>query len=202
MIERLRRTFTGTWPAADAVTSAMGALPADVVARLFTTPLTPAAVLVGIQDGAQGLAVLLTRRADSLRDHPGQISFPGGRLDRADEPPAAAALREAGEEIGLLPSEVEVIGYLGPQPVITGFAVTPVIGIVQRDFVPVPDPAEVAEVFSVPLDFLLLPGSLRLERREVRGVAVSTYACQFGGHRIWGATAQILAALCGRLHGN
>lgn len=202
MIQRLRRAFEGSLPAADPAASAIGALNPGVAQRLFSGPLTPAAVLVGIQEGAQGLEVLLTRRTEFLRDHPGQISFPGGRLDRLDEPPAETALREAREEIGLLPGQVELIGYLSPQPVITGFAISPVIGIVQRDFVPVPDPAEVAEVFSVPLDFLLAPGNLRLEHRQVRGVAVSTYACQFGSHRIWGATAQILAALCGRLHGN
>lgn len=201
MLQRLRRSFLGTMPAADPVAAALAALPRGVPERLFDQPLTPAAVLVGIQERPGGLAVLLTRRTESLRDHPGQISFPGGRLERAEESPVAAALREAHEEIGLPPSRVELIGYLPPQAVVTGFAISPVIGLVPGDFSPVPDPAEVAEVFSVPLDFLMAPGSLRLEHRQVRGVAMSTFACQFGNYRIWGATAQILAALCGRLHG-
>jgi len=202
VIQRLRRSFRNTSPAADPVVAALATLLPGVAQRLFTGPLIEAAVLVGIRDGSQGPEVLLTRRTESLRDHPGQISFPGGRLEAVNESAVAAALREAREEIGLLPAQVEVIGYLPPQPVVTGFVISPVIGLVHRDFSPMPDPVEVAEVFAVPLDFLLAPGNLRLEPREVRGVAVSTYACQFGHHRIWGATAQILAALCGSLHGN
>jgi 8-oxo-dGTP pyrophosphatase MutT (NUDIX family) len=202
VIERLRRSFLGTAPATDPAAAALAALPPGVPERLFDQPLTPAAVLVGIQERPGGLAVLLTRRNESLRDHPGQISFPGGRLATPEESAAAAALREAREEIGLLPARVEIVGYLPPQAVVTGFAISPVIGLVAADFSPVPDPSEVAEVFSVPLDFLMSPGSLQLESRRVRGVAMSTFACHYGNHRIWGATAQILAALCGRLHGN
>lgn len=201
MIDGLRRGLQGTEPAADPAAAALAALPPGVARRLFNRPLVPAAVLVAIQQGAGGPGVILTRRNADLRDHPGQVSFPGGRLAFASELPADAALREAREEIGLCRDQVELLGYLPPHPVITGFAISPVIGLVDATFQPVPDAAEVAEVFTVPLDFLLAPGNLHLETRQVRGITLSTYACQFGTHRIWGATAQVLAALCERLHG-
>jgi 8-oxo-dGTP pyrophosphatase MutT (NUDIX family) len=185
-----------TRPLRDPVAQALAALPGPVVDALFPSPPIPAAVLVPICGDGRGLSVLLTRRTADLRDHPGQISFPGGRLEGHDDGPTAAALREAFEEIGLSPGDVELAGYLPPHAVVTGFVVTPVVGFVQPGFVARPDPREVAEVFSVPLDFLLEPRNLHTGPRDIGTVRLTTYFWQYGHHRIWGATAHMLKTLC------
>ncbi len=158
-----------------------------------------AAVLVGIVARADMPGVLLTRRHDGLRHHAGQVSFPGGRIEPDDSSPAAAALREAREEVGLLPQQAHLLGYLDPLLTVTGFRVVPVLAMLDPAFVPVPDPGEVAEAFEVPLDLLLDPD--RLERIELtfggrpRHVLQYRYAQQ----RIWGVTASILFNLRERL---
>lgn len=170
---------------------------------LPTGALREAAVLVGIVPRAHGTAVLLTRRNDSLRDHAGQVSFPGGRIDPGDRDAVAAALREAEEEIGLAPALAEPIGYLDPLVTITGFRVLPVVARVAPEFVATPNTDEVAAVFEVALEFLLHPENLERITLDYRGrprdVLQYRNAPQTQGHRIWGATAAILFNLRERI---
>jgi 8-oxo-dGTP pyrophosphatase MutT (NUDIX family) len=189
--ERLR----GTAPPGDLEREARAAFAPDIAARLFPHPLVPAAVLVPIVERDAGLCVLLTRRTDHLRDHPGQISFPGGRIERADGGPGAAALRETREELGIDPARIEIIGYLPVHPVVTGFAVTPVVGFVSSPFELRPDPHEVAEAFEVPLAFLLTPGAAVAGTRRWHEIELPVWEFPYEGRRIWGATAQILRSL-------
>ena len=151
-----------------------------------------AAVLLGLIERATGLHVLLTERAAHLTHHPGQISFPGGRLSGPDESPVGAALREASEEINLPPSDVSVAGCLDLHATGTGFSVTPVVGFISRGFEPKADPAEVKEVFEVPLDFFLDNSNVRVSYRERFGSRFRVYELDYGGHHIWGATASML----------
>lgn len=155
-----------------------------------------AAVLIGLVRRDDTLMVLLTRRTDALRQHAGQVSFPGGRIEAGDVDPVAAALREAHEEIGLASALAEPWGYLDPLTTITGYRVLPVMAGVDPAFVPVPDPNEVADVFEVPLDYLMAPENLSRVDVEYRGrtrhvLEYSPYE-HAAEHRIWGATASIL----------
>ena len=161
--------------------------------------LRAAAVLVGLVDRGEGEQVLLTRRTEGLRHHAGQISFPGGRIEAADADPVAAALREAGEEIGLLPSQAHVLGYLDSFTTITAFHVYPVVAQIAADFVPRRDPSEVDEVFEVPLSFLLDPRNARRVDLEFRGARRSVLEFRFNDWRVWGATAAMLVNLRERL---
>jgi 8-oxo-dGTP pyrophosphatase MutT (NUDIX family) len=136
--------------------------------------------------------VLFTERAAHLRDHAGQISFPGGRLAHRGETAVDAALREAYEEVGLRAADVAVLGSLEVHLTGTGFAVTPVVGFVASPFAPQPDPNEVASVFEVPLDFILEPTNIRPTYGERFGARFRTYELHYGGQRIWGATAAML----------
>jgi 8-oxo-dGTP pyrophosphatase MutT (NUDIX family) len=198
--DALRRALAGTAPPPNLAEAALARLPPLVVARLFDRPLVPAAVLVGLQPMAGGgLQVILTRRNEQLRDHPGQISFPGGRLEPGDPDPIATALREAREEVGLLPGAIEVLGCLEAQAVVTGFAVCPVVALVSEAVDLRPEPLEVAEIFTVPLSHLAREGALEVTEREVRGVLLNSVAYRYGGHHIWGATAHMLAALVERI---
>ncbi|MEW5728636.1 MAG: CoA pyrophosphatase [Pseudomonadota bacterium] len=157
---------------------------------------TPAAVLVPLVERGDGLTVLLTQRTAHLANHPGQISFPGGRFEDADCGDAVAcALRETEEEVGLAPRHVEVVGRLDDYVTGTGFAVTPVVGLVTPPFTLAPDPFEVADVFEVPLDFLADTANHRLHRREVAGRARPFWAMTWRDRMIWGATAGILVNL-------
>lgn len=164
-------------------------------------PLTPAAVLVPIVGRQPGYTVLLTQRTAHLKDHPGQISFPGGRVEAEDTSPAHTALRETVEEIGLAPERVEILGYLPEYRTGTGFRVTPVVALVNPPFEVVPDPFEVAEVFEVPLDFLLDPANHRRHSLHHRGALRQYYAMPYGDYFIWGATAGMIMSLFRALQG-
>lgn len=157
--------------------------------------LTPAAVLVPLVDRADELTVLLTQRTEHLRDHAGQVSFPGGRVEPNDPSHEAAALREAEEEVGLPSDRVDLIGRLDRYVTRTGFEVVPVIGIVNPPFPIRPDPFEVAEVFEVPLRFLADPKNHQKHSRYYKGARRSFYAMPYNGYYIWGATAGMLVNL-------
>ena len=161
--------------------------------------LCPAAVLVGLVDRGQGLQVLLTRRAEGLRHHGGQVSFPGGRIETGDVDPVAAALREAREEIGLQAAQVRAVGYLDPFVTITGFHVFPVVAIVDREFSALRDPGEVDEVFELPLDFLMDAGNARELLVDYRGGQRKLVEFVHQDYRVWGATAAMLVNLRQRL---
>jgi 8-oxo-dGTP pyrophosphatase MutT (NUDIX family) len=161
--------------------------------------LTPAAVLVGLVDRGAGPQVLLTRRTEALRHHAGQISFPGGRIEAGDQDPAAAALREASEEIGLAQELAQSLGYLDPFVTITGFHVFPLVARIDAAFAARPDPGEVDEVFEVPLDFLMHAGNAHSIEVEYRGGRRALLEFQYGPYRIWGATAAVLVNLRKRL---
>jgi 8-oxo-dGTP pyrophosphatase MutT (NUDIX family) len=136
--------------------------------------------------------MLLTERAAHLKDHAGQVSLPGGRV-APGEAPAEAALREAHEEVGLAPATVDVLGSLDVFLTGTGFAVTPVVGLIaDAGFVAVPDEREVAHAFEVPLERLLQPGSITVDYFERHGARLRTYELRHERFRIWGATAAIL----------
>jgi 8-oxo-dGTP pyrophosphatase MutT (NUDIX family) len=145
---------------------------------------------------ASALTVLFTQRTTQLRSHSGQISFPGGRAEPDDPTPEYTALRETQEEIGLAPERVEVIAKLPEYCTRTGYRVSPVVGLIQPPASLAPDPREVAEVFEVPLDFLLDPSNHRRETRELPGGGTAGfYVMQYGERRIWGATAGMLITL-------
>lgn len=161
-----------------------------------------AAVLVGVVARVDALQVLLTRRTEDLRHHPGQVSFPGGRIEPSDADPVAAALRETEEEVGIRPWQLAPMGYLDPLATITGFRVVPVVAQVDPAYRPQPDPREVAEVFEVPLADLLEPASLVERAIEVRGrprMILEFVNPTSPERRIWGATASILHNLRQRL---
>ena len=157
--------------------------------------LRPAAVLVPLIDRAAGMSVLLTRRTDHLAAHAGQIAFPGGRVEEADIDATAAALREAEEEVGLPREFVTVIGRLDTYITGTGFEITPVVGIVSPPFPLAIDPAEVAEVFEVPLAFVLDPNNHRRTERVFAERRRAFFVLPFEGRNIWGATAGMLVNL-------
>lgn len=160
--------------------------------------ITPAAVLVPVVERPEP-TVILTLRPETMRKHPGQISFPGGCIDPGDDGPVAAALREAEEEIGLAPSAVEVIGVADRYRTVTGFEVTPVVGIVPPDLELAPHPGEVAAMFEAPLHYLLDPAHQLVRSAEWRGRERTYYEIDWEGRRIWGATAAMIVNLSRRL---
>ncbi len=157
--------------------------------------LRPAAVLVPVMRRETGLTILLTRRTDHLYDHAGQISFPGGRSEACDESPAATALRETFEEIGLPHSHVEVLGLLPVYTTVTGYRVTPVVGLVSSPPALSLDAFEVAEAFEVPLTFFLDPGNHQRNTLQYQGRTRYYYAMPYEQRYIWGATAGMLMNL-------
>ncbi|OZI38479.1 CoA pyrophosphatase [Bordetella genomosp. 10] len=159
-------------------------------------PPVLAAVLVPLVSRPDGVSVMLTQRAAHLHDHAGQISFPGGRIEDSDPSPVAAALREAQEETGLAPDYVDVLGSMPSYMTATGFSITPVVGLVQPGFTLAPDAFEVAEVFEVPLRFIVDPANHRLHRAELAdGRVRQYYSMPWGRYFIWGATAAMLRNL-------
>jgi 8-oxo-dGTP pyrophosphatase MutT (NUDIX family) len=159
--------------------------------------LKAASVLVPLIERGAGLDLILTRRAALLKHHPGQVAFPGGRQDPDDASPLAAALREAREEIGL--ESVEILGELPAHETVTGYSVTPFVGLVARGFRPIIDRREVAEVFEVPLAFVLDASSFQVHGRRWQGQERRYYTVPYGPHYIWGATARMLRTLADRM---
>jgi 8-oxo-dGTP pyrophosphatase MutT (NUDIX family) len=171
--------------------------PADAAQRrLFPHDAMPAAVLMPLIERDE-LTMLFTQRAPQLRHHAGQISFPGGRIERADSGPAAAALREAREEIGLDARFVSVIGYLPDHLVVSGFRVTPVVALLQPGFALQLDRTEVQDTFEVPVSYLFdASHHHRVRRRSAfTGEEAEFWDIPFGDRTIWGATAGMLLTL-------
>ncbi len=192
-IERVRRALIGAaQPTSDFDLNPDVKLPAN-------RKLRPAAVLVALLPGTDGAQVVLTKRASSLKHHPGQIAFAGGKVDPIDAGPVAAALREANEEIGLPADNVDVLGMLPSHETVTGFTVTPVVALIKVRFNAKPEPGEVAEVFSVPLSHVADLGNFQIQSRRWQGMPRYYHTVPYGPYYIWGATARILHAFAGRL---
>jgi len=168
----------------------------DIIAkRQAAGKITRAAVLIPLLLKENGLSVLLTQRTNHLRDHAGQISFPGGRMDPEDLSPDDTALRESQEEIGLDPKRVEIIGYLPQYLTVSGYSVTPVVGLVQPQEEYVLDEFEVADVFEVPLHFLLDPANHQIRLWQSEQGRRRFYSIPYENRFIWGATAGMLRNL-------
>ncbi|HEY4214909.1 MAG TPA: CoA pyrophosphatase [Steroidobacteraceae bacterium] len=165
--------------------------------KYFPLDPIPAAVLVPLVEREPEPTVLLTQRASQLKNHAGQISFPGGRVEPTDESEAAAALREAREEIGLDAGFVSVVGYLPDHVVISGFRVTPVVAFVRTGFLLKLDAEEVQDTFEVPLSFVFNPANHRVRRRRFGAGDAEVELCDipYGDRNIWGATAGMLVTL-------
>ncbi len=194
LADRLRRALDAGLPADQTL------LAGDHVdlALADVDTLVAAAVLVPITDRADP-GVILTQRTTTMRRHPGQVAFPGGRIDPEDDGPVEAALREAEEEIALPRRHVTIIGSADRYRTVTGYQVTPILGVVPPDLVLVPSEAEVAHVFEVPLDFILDPANHIRASTEWQGQQRHYFEINWEGHRIWGATAAMIVNLSRRL---
>jgi 8-oxo-dGTP pyrophosphatase MutT (NUDIX family) len=160
----------------------------------------PAAVLVPVIERAEP-TVLLTIRTQDLTSHAGQVAFPGGKIDPEDKSPVAAAVREAGEEIGLPPALIEPLGYLDLYLTFSGFRILPTVARVRPDFMLTLNPSEVTEAFEVPLSFLMTPANHQRRSREWKGIPREYYAIPYGDRYIWGITAGIVRNLYDRVYG-
>jgi len=172
----------------------------DIWLRAGVKATRPAAVLVPIIDRSEP-TVLLTLRTAELASHAGQVAFPGGKIDPADESPVAAALREAREETGLVPTVIEPIGYLDLYLTFSGFRILPTVARVKPDFTLAPNPREVTETFEVPLKFVMTPANHQRKTRDWNGFARDYYAIPYENRYIWGITAGILRNLYERVYG-
>lgn len=161
--------------------------------------LRPAAVLLAVWLHPETPQLVLTKRSSHLKHHPGQIAFPGGKVDQGDTNVVATALREAQEEVALPPDLVDIAGTLPAHETVTGFSVTPVLGFVRAPFNPIPEAGEVEEVFTVPLSHVLNPARYSIERRRWRNEWRRYYAVPWGPYYTWGATARILRGLADRV---
>lgn len=159
--------------------------------------LRPAGVLAAFDEGGH---LVMTVRSSSLRNHAGQIALPGGKVDPGDADETAAALREAHEEVGLDPAQVQVLGALPAHRTVTNYAMTPVLGLIQGSFHPRPEALEVQEVFMVPFSHIADLSNYRVEKRLWRGGWRSYYVVPWGPYYIWGATARVLHSLALRLN--
>ena len=194
LAERLAHTRLPEDPQAVELPDTSVNWPAHLADRLNNS-LKPAGVLIPVFDRGPDLTILLTERSAELKHHAGQIAFPGGRMEEGDANIASTALRETREEVGILPEQVMVAGYLTPMPTITGYAVTPVVGFVESEAVLELDRSEVQEAFEVPLPFFLDPANEREGTRHYQGRDIPVVEFQFERHRIWGATAHMLLQL-------
>lgn len=198
-LRRLIQTrLQGSRPATDLSSAVTAGFPPG--SQSLVRPYLPAApiaaaVLVPIVDREEGLSVLLTQRSAQLKNHAGQISFPGGRVEPTDAGPLAAALRETEEEIGLSRQHVELVGYMEPHLIMSGFWVTPVVGFVRPGFELKLNPREVDSTFEVPLAHILDQANHRARERHLGEMTLQVYDIPYGQHHIWGATAGMLMAL-------
>ena len=179
----------------NAVPAGFSAGDLESIRAYFPAAPIAAAVLVPLVEHDTGLTVLLTQRASHLKNHAGQISFPGGRIEPTDLNPLEAALRETEEEIGLTREHITFAGYLEPQIVLSGYWVTPVVAFVQPGFELRLDRSEVESAFEVPLSHILDPVNHRSRQRELGAVTVQVYDIPYRDHNIWGATAGMLMSL-------
>lgn len=178
------------------------ALSPELVAEVGLAKARPAAVLIPVLNRPEGATVLLTQRTATLRSHAGQIAFPGGRVDAEDSSPLVTALREAEEEIGLDRRYVDPVGYLDLYLTTSGFHIVPVVAVVEPGFELVLNPAEVDDVFEVPLSFLMTPANHETHAREWQGRERRYYAMPYGDRYIWGVTAGIIKNLYDRVYGS
>jgi 8-oxo-dGTP pyrophosphatase MutT (NUDIX family) len=183
------------------ITPARGDHDADPIMKKIAEvrPIRPAAVLVPVVDHAEP-TVLLTQRAQHLPDHAGQVSFPGGKIDKTDANPLASALREAEEEIGLARDFVTPLGYLDLYMTTLGYRIVPVIARVKPGFSLTLNTGEVDLTFEVPLGFLMDQANVQRHSRDWQGITRHYYAITFGERYIWGATAGILRNLYDRIY--
>jgi len=198
----IERRLKSTRPPDDLVGAALARLPNGITEAWFSRPLVSAAVLFPLLERDGGLTVLLTQRTEHLDDHPGQISFPGGRCEASDSGPRHTALRETQEEIGLAAESITIAGYLEPMAVVTGFAVVPVVGFIAGDPEFCLDPFEVAEIFEVPLGFFMDDANRQHIERTVHGVTMPFSEYHFENRRIWGATAMMISGFINLLKNN
>ncbi len=196
LADRLHASLDATGPA-----SSDYDLNKDVVLPVRRA-LREAAVLIPIVERDHGAFVILTKRSSALKHHPGQIAFPGGKVDDSDIDARSTALREAWEEIGLARDAVTPLGILPPHETVTGFRVTPVLAMVSSGFSPNPEPGEVAEVFEVPFLHVMNANNYQVESRRWRGERRYYFTVPWGPYYIWGATARMLRSLADRMeHG-
>ena len=199
MLNKIRESFQHTRPSDDPVSEVMNRLPEHIVkGYLQNIKLKHAGVLLGLQQSTSGMDLIFTKRATKLKNHAGEISFPGGSFDQThDNSIIETAKREAYEEIGLSQQSSEIIGFVPPQFSLgTGFIVTPVIALITNDFKPVANEDEVEEIFHVPIDFFIDQENLMHEYKIYDQIKWSVYSYTYKQYYIWGLTAQIIRKFC------